>query len=242
MGEDLQIFDIVLFAVITVVLGFWLRNALGRRTGREQYRDPFARRPGAPGQAGQNPAGSNPTGPQTPSGQAHDPIAPFPAAGPALNGAASPAPEPAADLIQKLKSADRNFDPAVFLRGARGAFEIVVNAFAAGDTATLKPLLSDEVYHSFAEAIAHRQAAKETLETTLVTVKTCQLIEGEVAGTMMSATVKFVSEQVHVTRAADGTVVDGEPDRVVDKTDSWTFSRDARSRNPNWLLVATSSV
>jgi predicted lipid-binding transport protein (Tim44 family) len=53
--------------------------------------------------------------------------------------------------------------------------------------------------------------------------------------------VKFVSEQTNVTRAADGSIVDGNPDRVVEKTDLWTFSRALRSRDPNWTLAATHS-
>ena len=78
---------------------------------------------------------------------------------------------PLATGLAQLKAADRTFDERTFLKGARGAFEIIVNAFAAGDTAALKPLLSPDVYRSFAEAIEQRQAAKETHETTLVTVK-----------------------------------------------------------------------
>ncbi len=68
-----------------------------------------------------------------------------------------------------------------------------------------------------------------------------ELVDGEIEGDAAFATVKFVSDQTNVTRAADGSVVDGDPDRVVDKTDLWTFSRALRSRDPNWTLVATHS-
>lgn len=232
MGEGLQIFYIVLFAVVAMVLAFWLRTMLGRRTGHEQIRDPFTRKPGAPRSGPAGPAGN---------------VAPFPGAGQAdkvINGTATPVTEPitaARTGLQKLKAADRSFDEQIFVRGARGAFEIIVNAFAAGDTPALKPLLSDEVYRSFAEAIAQRQAAKETHETTLVTIKSCELVETDLDGTTASATVKVVSDQINVTRAADGTVVDGAPDRIVEKTDFWTFARDIRSRDPNWQLIATRS-
>jgi predicted lipid-binding transport protein (Tim44 family) len=144
--------------------------------------------------------------------------------------------------LGQIRSADPSFDADAFVQGARGAFEIIVNSFAHSDTATLRPLLSDEVYERFAEAIRHRLAAKETLETHLVTIKTAEIDEAELNGRTAFVTVKFVSDQTNVTRAADGTIVDGDPDHVIEKTDFWTFARNTRSQDPNWLLVATRSV
>jgi predicted lipid-binding transport protein (Tim44 family) len=227
MGGDFHVGSIAFFAIVVLFLLFRLRSVLGRRTGQERYRDPFAQRSGPP------PA------------SAPVPGAPPEARGPVIEGTVTPVSEPAhvplAAGLAHLKSVDRNFDERGFLKGARGAFEIIVNAFAAGDTAALKPLLSADVYRSFADAIQQRQAARETHETNLVTIKECDLAEAGVEGTMASVTVKFISDQVNVTRAADGKVIDGDPDRVVEKTDFWTFSRDTRSRDPNWQLVATRS-
>jgi predicted lipid-binding transport protein (Tim44 family) len=227
MGENLHLGSLLFFAVVVVFLVFRLRNVLGRRTGNERPRPGFGPMSfRAPPQPQAPPVGSGPVidGTATP-----------------VAAAAPAAPLPLAEGVARLKSVDRNFDERVFLQGARGAFEIIVNAFAAGDTAALKPLLSEDVYRSFADAIAQRQAAKETHETTLMTIKSVDLVEAGVAGTITSATVKFISDQVNVTRAADGTVVDGNPDQVVEKTDFWTFARDTRSRDPNWQLVATRS-
>jgi predicted lipid-binding transport protein (Tim44 family) len=228
MGGDFHVGSIIFFAIVALFLLFRLRGVLGRRTGQERYRDPFAQR-SAP-----------------PPASAPVPGAPPEGRGPVIEGTATPVPEPAhvplAAGLAQLKAADRNFDERGFLKGARGAFEMIVNAFAAGDTAALKPLLSPDVYRSFAEAIQQRQAAKETHETHLVTVKECELVEAGVDGSTAFVTVKVVSDQVNVTRAADGTVIDGDPDRVVEKTDFWTFSRDIRSRDPNWQLVATRST
>jgi predicted lipid-binding transport protein (Tim44 family) len=222
MGGDFHIISIVVSAAVAVFLLFRLRGVLGRRTGQERYRDPFARGPGAPVPGAQPPSGPIIDATATP-------VAPPPSA-------------PPAGGIAAIKAADRSFDERAFLQGARGAFEIVVNAFAHGDTAALKSLLSEEVYAAFSGAIAQRQAAKETHETTLVSVKACELVDGRLEGSIAHVTVKFVSDQVNVTRAADGTVVDGEPDRVVEKTDIWTFARDTRARDPNWHLVATRSA
>jgi len=148
---------------------------------------------------------------------------------------------PAGGLAQ-IRAADPGFDQAHFLEGARGAFEIIVHGFASGDTAPLRPLLSDEVYERFAEAIRHRLEAKETQETTLVAIKSAEFSAAELNGRSAFVTVKFASDQVNVTRAPDGTVIEGEPDHVVERTDFWTFARNTRSQDPNWLLVATRSA
>ncbi|HKW53964.1 MAG TPA: Tim44/TimA family putative adaptor protein [Stellaceae bacterium] len=216
---DYQYLDIVLFAVIAGFLILRLRSVLGRRTGNERRRDPFVPpKPGAPENVVTLPRG----GP---------PVVPPPA------NVSSTAGGP----VARLKAADPRFDEAAFLAGARGAFEIIVNAFAKGDTAALQPLLSDAVYASFAEAIRNRLAQRETLETNLLAIKAIELTEGEIENDTAFVTAKFVSDQTNVTRAVDGSVVEGDPERVVEKTDLWTFSRALRSRDPNWMLVATHS-
>jgi predicted lipid-binding transport protein (Tim44 family) len=216
---DYQYLDIVLFAVIAGFLILRLRSVLGRRTGNERRRDPFVPpKPDAPENVVSLPRGR-------------------PSVGPTPVSASAPVAAP----LARLKAADPRFDEAVFLAGARGAFEIIVNAFAKGDTAALQPLLSDAVYASFAEAIRNRLAQHETLETNLLAIKAMELAEGEVENDTAFATVKFVSDQTNVTHAADGSIVDGNPERVVEKTDLWTFSRALRSRDPNWTLVATHS-
>ncbi|MDP6773755.1 MAG: TIM44-like domain-containing protein [Rhodospirillales bacterium] len=37
-------------------------------------------------------------------------------------------------------------------------------------------------------------------------------------------------------------MVEGDPNAIVEVTDFWTFSRDPKSRDPNWTLVATRSL
>ncbi len=221
MGDGFQFFDIVLFAAIAGFLVLRLRSVLGRRTGQEQRRDPFA----PPNAAG---------GPASP-----EKVIPLPPRGRGLEGTTSPAP--ATEPTARLRAADPGFDENAFLRGARGAFEIIVNAFAAGDTAALKPLLSRDVFESFNEAIAARIAARETLETTLMSIKLAEIVEATVMGSTVRITVKFVSDQVNITRAADGAILEGDANHIVEKTDFWTFSRALRSPDPNWTLIATHS-
>ena len=94
---------------------------------------------------------------------------------------------------------------------------------------------------TFAGAINEREDANETLETTMVGISHAEIIEAELQQKTAFVTVKFISEQVNVTRDADGEVVDGDPNHVAKITDIWTFARNTRSRDPNWTLVATRS-
>jgi len=236
MGEGFQFLDILVFAAVAAFLVYRLKNTLGKRTGNERPpREAFP--PPAAGKApaandkvvrlpgiGQKPA-------DAPFEQGDQPAQPAEAGRGTLAGG-----------LTQIQVADRNFDPQGFVEGARAAFEIVVTAFAAGDTKSLKPLLSDEVMQNFGDAIRQRQAAKETLETTLVGVKTAEITDARLDGRTAYVTVRFVSEQVNVTRNAEAQVVSGDPTQVTTVTDIWTFARDTRSRDPNWALVATDNA
>ncbi len=99
--------------------------------------------------------------------------------------------------------------------------------------------MSNDVFEDFAGAIKARLDKNETLESTLVGISESEIIEAELQGKTVFVTLKFVSEQINVTRDAEGEVVDGDPGGVASVTDIWTFARNTRSRDPNWTLVAT---
>ena len=119
------------------------------------------------------------------------------------------------------------------------SFGMIVTAFAQGDTPTLRPLLSDDVYDNFAAAIRSRQSSGESLETKVVNIRDADLIEARMDGRTAFVTIKFVSEQINVTRDSAGTIIDGDPDQPLEVVDIWTFARNTRSRNPNWTLIET---
>ncbi len=232
MGDGVQFLDIIIFAAIAVALGLRLRSVLGRRTGIERRRD---RLKPAPRDAAGREASQADERPR-------DKVIPLPGRGPApadASGEGAAAAE--APGLARVRAADPAFDPAGFVVGARGAFEMIVGAFAAGDAAALKPLLSDEVFANFNAAIAARAKASETLQTTLVGINSAEIIEASVDGRTAFVTVKFVSEQINVTKDSEGRIVDGDPSAVTAITDIWTFARNTRSRDPNWTLVATRS-
>ncbi len=221
MGDLPHYFDIILFAMVAAFLVLRLRSVLGRRTGNERPQDPAMRRAQAPG----------------------DNLIPLanrrPAPAPPII-TATPADAVAAGL-ERVRNVDAAFDPGQFLEGARAAFEMIVGAFAAGEKERLRPLLADDVYASFAGAIDERAAAKETLETRIQQIKRLDIVEAGVAGDYARVTVKFVSDQINVLRAHDGSIVDGDPEHPVEKSDFWSFVRQVRSPDPNWALVSTAS-
>jgi predicted lipid-binding transport protein (Tim44 family) len=221
MGDFPHYFDIILFAMVAGFLILRLRSVLGRRTGQERRRNnAFLRQP-------------------EPTGDKVVPLGPRVAVPPPT--ATAPPGDAVAAGLAAIHNADPEFDPAHFVDGARVAFEMIVAAFAAGDKAKLRPLLSDEVYRPFSAAIDEREAAKETLETRILGMKQLDIVEAQLAGRWARVTLKIVSDQINVIRAHDGSIVDGDPDHPIEKTDFWTFARDTRSTDPNWALVATDS-
>lgn len=226
-------FDVILLAMIAAFIVLRLRNVLGRRTGHERRRhDPYSAPPGE--EAGEQPEPGSEAVVQLP-GRSRAGTAEA-ARDEGTEG--GPATQLAATLAQ-IKMADATFDEDRFLSGARTAFEDVVGAFAAGDTDKLKPLLSEEVYDNFASAIKARKAAKEVLETNLLGFRGAEILEAHMEGHAAYVTVKFVTEQINVTLGEAGNVVGGDGDQITRVTDIWTFGRDTRSRDLNWLLVST---
>ncbi len=230
--------DILLFAMVAAYLVFRLRNVLGRRDGHEgNYGDPFKpdeREDGFTESMAEDDHWRD---------DEEDTVVHL------TDRSRDPAPTPASDMdvdgipgLAEIAELDNSFDPAGFREGACAAFEMILNAYAAGDTATLKNLLSAEVYGNFAQAIRDREQAGEQLEDTLVGIQAADIVEAYTEGRTAFVTMKFVTEQVNVTRDENGDVVDGDPNKVITVTDFWTFSRDTRSRDPNWALVATQSA
>ena len=238
-----EVFDIytLLFLVLAVVIFIRLRGVLGRRTGNERppY-DPYTR-PDAK-QAG-TPEGTVVALPRGRTGQPGGEVG-----GPTqediderLERYATKG-SPLGKSLTALIKADPSFDPGHFLEGAKGAYEMIVGAFADGDEKTLKDLLGKDVLDGFTRAIDEREQRGEQLQQTLVGIDKADILEAEIKDKQAFITLKFVSELISVTRDAAGDVVDGDPKKVREVTDIWTFARDIGSRNPNWKLVATEAA
>ncbi len=222
MGSGFPFIDIVIYAAVALFLIYKLGTVLGRRgddqqSGADRFGMRESRKKGAAGDNVVNMPDAGQRPPEMDYGSM-DPIE----AG-----------------IAQIKAADSSFREKEFLAGARKAFEMIIDAFAAGNAKILKYLLESSVYENFAAAIREREKAGHTLETTLVGIDDAEIVAAEMRGTDAVVTVKFVTGQVNATRDADGEVVEGDPNNVVQVTDIWTFGRNTRASDPNWVLIAT---
>ena len=231
MDEGFQFIDIIFFAMIAAFLVLRLRGVLGRRDGHQgKIQNPFKNQP---------------------SEQQDNNVITMPDRTVA-DGDEGALKESALDVgesddpmvrgLMEIQRANPDFDAEDFVSGSKIAFELILSAYSSGDAGTLKPLLSTEVFADFSQAIRDREQAGETLEDTLVGIKSADIVEAYLEGRTVNITAKFISEQINATRDENGDVVDGNPNAVIEVTDFWTFARDTKSRNPNWTLIATSSL
>jgi predicted lipid-binding transport protein (Tim44 family) len=224
----------LVFALLAVFVIWKLRSVLGTRTGHEQPPiDVYRRKPAEASQEDESrtivrfPANDSEKVSQSGDDRA--------AAWSKIKGV-EPKIVPA---LQSIADADPQFDPQTFIDGAKGAYEMIVMSFAAGNRNALRDLLAKDVYDSFAAAISDRESRGETVDTTFVSIDRTSLEEAQLRGATAQITVRFQSKLITATRDRSGAIVDGNPDKVVDMIDIWTFARDTTSRDPNWLLVAT---
>jgi len=236
-GSD-SIFTII-FLALAVIIFLRLRSVLGRRTGNErQPFDPYTRSerretsekvitlPSRPGRDIDVPAQQ----------------VEAPADIDTRIKAVTPPNSALGEQLKSVMTADPTFDPKPFLDGAKMAYEMVVSAFAEGDRRSLRQLLSREVYDGFVSAISEREQREEKIEFRFIGIDKAEITEASIIDGAAQVTVRFVSDLISATRDKDGNVVDGDPAKVSEVTDIWTFSREIAARDPNWKLVATESV
>ncbi|PLX35532.1 MAG: calcium-binding protein [Hyphomicrobiales bacterium] len=239
MNEIFNPFNLIII-VIAIVIFLRLRNVLGRRTGNERppY-DPYSTKdaPGAPSNDDDSNVIQLPRKDAPESGGAKkwsyqdDPAEDAPVAD-----------TPLARALEQIRAADPSFDAAQFTEGASVAYEMIVTAFAKGDSKTLKNLLSAEVFEGFDQSISEREAEGRVMESEFVGIESIAIMDAELQGREARVTVKFVSELIQSVRDKDGEIVDGDADMVREVIDIWTFARDTKSRDPNWKLVATETA
>jgi predicted lipid-binding transport protein (Tim44 family) len=237
----------LLFLVLAVVIFLKLRSVLGRRTGHEQTRFERYKAQQEASQRNGKLAGKDKV--VTLPRREREEVEPRAGAEPQVRadveervkGLAAGNVGIANGLVEIVR-ADATFDPDTFLKGARGAYEIIVTAFAEGNRKTLKGLLGRDVYDGFAGAIADREGRGEQVDQSFVGIKAADIVEAELKNGMAQVTVKFVSELISATRDRGGEVIGGDPKRIKEVTDIWTFAREVDSRDPNWKLIATQAA
>ncbi len=242
MPQSFESSDIItlLFLVLAVVIFLRLRSVLGKRTGHE--RPPYD--PSA-AQTEDNQSYENDNVVQLPTGRENKETAKRiddeEVIKDLIRDYAPEGSELETGLVSIIKQ-DDNFEPKTFLEGARMAYEMIVMAFNDGNRTVLKPLLSSDVYESFEAEITNREDREEVVDSSFVGIDKAVIIDAELRGKEALVTLKFVSKIITAVRDKAGDVVSGDPKKIIEVTDIWTFSRNTASRDPNWKLIGTESA
>jgi len=201
-GHPLQVLELVIFAALAAVVLFQLYTVLGRRVGRQ-------------------PEDATETGRPRPVGEAETRRLEEPQVeNLPLSGVAA------------VQARDPAFEPGRFLAGATGAYEMVVRAFAEGDRATLKGLVSPSVYQTFDKAISQREADGRTGSVEFLHPPRADLESADMSGNLARARVRFLAEVRDRSKGPEGESVEDRRTAEI-----WTFERSVDSRDPNWALA-----
>ena len=142
---------------------------------------------------------------------------------------------------QPKKNSDRFDDEAQkeFLKGAKIAYETIITDFSDNDNkiTNSKSLLNTEVYSKFNEALKERSNRGHYAEITFIGIDRAEIKEHKKTGNLLNVTVNFIAEVITCIRDKDKNIVSGDPEKIKKIYDTWVFSRDMTSTNPNWQLV-----
>ena len=126
-----------------------------------------------------------------------------------------------------------------FLSGAKIAYETIITSFSSGNLKGVKQLLDKKVYEQFDEAIKSRNASGQVSETTFIGISSAEIKNHENKKGFLEVTVSFVSEIISCVKDKDNKILSGDPKKIKKVFDTWKFSKEINSTNPNWLLVST---
>lgn len=144
--------------------------------------------------------------------------------------------------VRALLEKDPNFKVDTFLTGARQAFTMIVESFAAGNLKNIKPFISSKIYKAFQSSIEERDKKGEVVETIVVSIKLAEILASVVTKDVAEITVKFISNQATTVRDSNGNDLHPEHEDLEEVTDIWVFSRSLSSSNPNWQLESIYDV
>lgn len=145
------------------------------------------------------------------------------------------------DGIRQIKLIAPTFNPHQFLKGAKAAYKMIIEAFASADLETLTELTSAKVLASFKTAIDDRIAQQWTFNSTIESFDKIDIESITLKETLAMISVRYRTRQINFTTTSDGVIIDNPAKISVNVTDIWTFSRDLKSEDPNWQLISTKS-
>ncbi len=214
-------YEIIILAMVAAFLGLRLYSVLGKRSGHEQ--EPLIRRPAEERQA--------PIPRQTtPMIEIQGGVAP-------VSGLDI---DPSAQAgIRAIMNADRQFDPELFIEGAKSAYKLTLEAFWKGDRKALDFLCDDDVAESFVEVIAERELRGEVVENRLIRIDLAQIAAAQYDHPIARISMRFDADIASMIKDKDGNMIGGLMTDAEEVHDLWTFMRDVKSADRNWKLDET---
>ena len=146
--------------------------------------------------------------------------------------------------VEQPRKTDDVFDTAAqaeFIKGAKIAYETIITDFSDNDNkiTTSRQLLNGEIYGQFNQALKERSSRGHYAEITFIGINSAEIKEHKKIGNILNVTVDFIAEVITCIRDKDKKIISGDPEKIKKIYDTWVFSRDTTSVNPNWQLVNT---
>tara|TARA_B110001450_G_scaffold201842_1_gene191006 strand:+ start:1846 stop:2439 length:594 start_codon:yes stop_codon:yes gene_type:complete len=137
-----------------------------------------------------------------------------------------------------------NFDEEAkknFLSGAKIAYETIITDFSDSDNKLIasKPLLGKKIYDQFKSALLERESNGNYAEITFIGIKSATIKNHKIEENNSEVTVDFVSEIITCIKNKDKKIISGDAEKIKLVYDTWVFSKNIKSSNPNWLLIDT---
>ena len=144
--------------------------------------------------------------------------------------------------LEKNIKQNQNFDDNAkkeFLNGAKIAYETIITDFSDNDNkiTTSKTLLSNKIFDQFNDALKERNSKGHYAEITFIGINSAKIKEHKKVNSILQVTVDFVAEVITCIRDKEKKIISGDPEKIKKIYDTWVFSRDTKSNNPNWQLV-----
>ena len=143
---------------------------------------------------------------------------------------------------KERKINEKNFDEkakAEFIKGAKIAYENIITGFSSGNLKSIKGLLDQNILNEFNQALKDRQNNGLITDSTFIGINSASIKNYKQTNNILEVTVDFVSEIISCIRDKEKKIVSGDSEKIKKVFDTWKFSRDTRSSNPNWILVDT---
>ena len=144
--------------------------------------------------------------------------------------------------LNAIKKIEPSFELENFVDKAKKAFEYILNAYSANNLKNLKILLDEKIYQGYQKDIEKRIKKKENFEITIINIKEPLIKHAKVVDKKAQITLEYESEQIHLLKNSKGDVIEGDSNQILNISEQWTFSRELKSRNPNWKLLSISEV